>query len=57
MTVDAARWGVPMATLCYLVVTDAQMQGRAGVGRKPRGEQCLARLNALMDQRLAELGA
>ena len=44
-----------MQALCYLIVADARRNGRKGVFRKPRAQQCMEYLYGMMAVRLKEL--
>lgn len=44
------RWKIPLQTIGYLCAKGAQKRGMKGIGRRPRGEQCMDRLHNLMDE-------
>jgi len=45
-----------MVTISYMVARAFQKSGQQGVGKRPKGDLCMARLREMMSARLRETG-
>lgn len=50
------RWKVPLVSIGFWAATAAKRNGNRLVGRRPPGAKIMERLEAMMDQRLKEVG-
>ena len=55
-TSDDIRWKIPLITVGFWAATAARRNGNKLVGRRPPGAKIMERLEAMMDQRLKEVG-